>query len=59
MDEEGEATVTWNGRVVAEQSIGLGAVIRFRTTDLRRGANDLVIEGPPYTRIGTINLEAE
>jgi len=58
IDAEGEATVTWNGRVVAEQSTGLGAVITFRTTDLRRGANDLVIDAAPYAGVGAIKLEA-
>jgi hypothetical protein len=54
----GQATVSWNGRVVLEQSVGLGAVLHVRVHDLRRGANDLVIEAAPGTKLGTIQLEA-
>ena len=34
------------------------AVLRFRTADLRRGANDLVIEAAPGTIVRPVQLEA-
>jgi hypothetical protein len=58
IDGDGQATVSWNGREVLDQSIGPGAVLRFRTADLRRGANDLVIEARPGTTIHDVELEA-
>jgi hypothetical protein len=58
IDGEGQATIRWNGRELAEQSIGPADVIRVRATDLRRGANDLIIDAPPGARVGVIGLEA-
>jgi hypothetical protein len=57
IDGEGQATVWWNGRELIEQSIGPGAILHARTRELRRGANDLVIEAAPGTKLGTIQLE--
>jgi hypothetical protein len=58
IDGEGQVTIEWNGRELAEQSIAPGAIVRIRTIDLRRGANDLVIDAPPGAKLGAISLEA-
>jgi hypothetical protein len=45
----GSATVTWNGRDVGPQ---------FRTDDLERGINELVIVKTPTAHVGAIRIEA-
>ncbi len=50
----GHATVTWNGSRVVDAE--LGAPLRFTTTDLVRGTNDLVIEAPAGTLLSPIEV---
>ncbi len=50
VDGDGLATLFWNGHEVLEEPLGPHTNVRFRTTDVRREANDLVIQAP----IGTI-----
>jgi hypothetical protein len=58
VDGDGVATVLWNGRKVIEEPLSTRAPLRFRTRDLRRGANDLVIQAPPGSVVHPIEIEA-
>jgi hypothetical protein len=59
VDGKGEATVLWDGRAVVQQTLHPGAMLTFRTDELRRGANDLVIQAPPGTVIHPIEVSVQ
>jgi hypothetical protein len=58
VDGTGLATAFWNGKEVAEQELRPRGSLRFQTGELRRGANDLVVQAAPGTLVHPIRVQA-
>ncbi len=58
VDGSGPVTVSWNGVRVLEQPLGPHTLLHFRTSQVRRGANDLVIRAAHGTTVHPIDVEA-
>jgi hypothetical protein len=58
LEGAGQVTISWNGQIQLETAFVSGAVFTIRVDELRRGANDLVIEAPAGTVLRPIDLEA-
>ena len=58
IEGRGAATVFWNGSQVLQQDLSARALLRFRSNDVRRGANDLVIRAPAGSVVHPIEIEA-